>query len=146
MNDFMTSDIPEIGHVIKYSYLWWNEHRKGIKEGLKVRPCGVVMNRKVGEEQVVLYVLPITHTPPGKSEHGIEIPAATKKRLGLDEERSWIITTEYNKFKWPGYDIRKIPSGRYSYGILPEKLMRNAIESVKDHARHSELKHICRDD
>jgi len=39
-----------------------------------------------GERIVV--VLPITHAPPGDPAHAIEIPPATKRRLGLDEERS----------------------------------------------------------
>ncbi|MFT6904839.1 MAG: hypothetical protein ACJAS1_001493 [Oleiphilaceae bacterium] len=30
----MARKIPEAGHVIKYSYLWWNEHRKEKIEGL----------------------------------------------------------------------------------------------------------------
>lgn len=142
----MTSDILEVGYVIKYSYLWWNEQRKGRKEGLKDRPCGVVLSRKTDQGDVVLYVLPITHTPPSKSEDGIEIPNTTKKRLGLDNEKSWIITTEFNKFTWPGYDIRKISSDSYSYGILPEKLIRLTIDSVNNHARHSKLQHVGRDD
>lgn len=43
------------------------------------------------------YVLPITHTPLDKDKDGVEIPLLTKRRLGLDEERSWIITTELNR-------------------------------------------------
>ncbi len=142
----MASDIPKVGHVIKYSYLWWNEQRKGRKEGLKERPCSVVLSRRTDRGEVILYVLPITHTPPSKSEDGLEIPNSTKKRLGLDDQKSWIITTEFNKFTWPGYDIRKISSGSYSYGILPEKLIQLAIDSVKVHARNSKLKHVGRDD
>lgn len=137
--------IPTVGHVIKYAYLWWNEHRKGQEEGLKDRPCSVVLNRKDEQGQTVLYVLPITHTPPTETDQAIEIPAATKRRLGLDDERSWIITTEYNKFTWPGYDIRKAPTGTYSYGLLPENLIKQIIESVKRNASNKDLKEIGRD-
>jgi hypothetical protein len=63
-------------------------------------------------------MLPI-HTPPQDPEAGIEIPRATKHRLGMDTERSWIITTELSRFVWPGPDIRALPSGEYSYGYLP---------------------------
>jgi hypothetical protein len=33
-------------------------------------------------------VLPITHTPPSDTDDAIEIPPGTKRRLGLDDERS----------------------------------------------------------
>ncbi|ARU56721.1 PemK toxin [Oleiphilus messinensis] len=138
--------IPEIGHVIKYSYLWWNEHRKGKVEGLKERPCSVLLNRKDENGRTVLFVLPITHTPPEDPESGIEIPAATKKRLGLDEDRSWVITTEFNKFSWPGYDIRKLDNGLYSYGVLPEKLITEIIKSVQNNARVNNSSIVDRDD
>ncbi|HEY0281058.1 MAG TPA: hypothetical protein VGC27_00340 [Rhizomicrobium sp.] len=50
----------------------------------------------------------------------VEIPAAVKRPLGLDAERSWIVVAEGNEFLWPGYDLRKLPQGdRYEYGFLP---------------------------
>jgi hypothetical protein len=142
----MAAKVPEIGHVIKYSYLWWNEHRKGKSEGMKDRPCSVLLNRKDERGQTILFVLPITHTPPIDPEFGVEIPLATKKRLGLDGERSWVITTEYNKFTWPGYDVRKLDNGLYSYGSLPEKLIREIMKSVQAHARNSKATAVNRDD
>jgi hypothetical protein len=36
-------------------------------------------------------VLPISHTPPADPELAVELPAATKRRLGLDDERSWVV-------------------------------------------------------
>jgi hypothetical protein len=41
-------------------------------------------------------VLSVTHRAPGNPADAIEIPAATKSRLGLDGERSWIMITEAN--------------------------------------------------
>jgi len=64
----MPSNILEVSDLIKYSYLWWNEHRKGKKEGFKDRPCGVVLSRKTDQGDFILYVFPITHTPPSKLE------------------------------------------------------------------------------
>ena len=32
----------------------------------------------------------------------MEIPLATKARLGLDDARSWIVLNEANRFIWPG--------------------------------------------
>jgi hypothetical protein len=89
-------------------------------------------------------VLPITHTPPLTDEDGIEIPAATKHRLRLDTERSWIITTELNQFTWPGPDLRPTPSGEYLYGYLPERLMRLVLAQVKKRARDKKLKTVPR--
>jgi hypothetical protein len=47
-----------------------------------------VLTRITDAGRTVAYVLPITHTPPLKEEDGVEIPQATKRRLGLDIERS----------------------------------------------------------
>jgi len=73
----------------------------------------------------IVTVLPITHRAPDDHRLGVEIPAATKRRLGLDGDRSWIILTEANRFTWPGPDIRSIPDapdGKVAYGLLPAAL------------------------
>jgi hypothetical protein len=49
---------------------------------------------------------------------------------GIDTDRSWIITTELNRFAWPGPDIRPTASGDYIYGYLPEKLMHHSANRV----------------
>ncbi len=52
----------------------------------------------------------------------MEIPLETKKRLGLDEARSWIVLTEANQFIWPGPDLRPAVQGdmgSIAYGQLP---------------------------
>jgi hypothetical protein len=140
----MVQPLPQPGQVIRYVYLWWNEARLGREDGIKDRPCGVVLTRVNNSGNTVAYVLPITHTPPLKDEDGIEIPQTTKRRLGLDAERSWIVTTELNQFAWPGPDIRPTASGEYLYGYLPEKLMRLVLEQVKTHARDRQLKTVPR--
>ena len=77
-----------------------------------------------GEQKVV--VLPITHSPPGDAAHAVEIPAATKRRLGLEcIERSWIVVTEANRFTWPGPDLRPAVVGdpaSVALGLLPQAL------------------------
>jgi hypothetical protein len=140
----MVRPLPQPSQVIRYAYLWWNEARVGREDGAKDRPCGIVLTRVIRSGNTVAYVLPITHTPPLKDEHGIEIPQATKRRLGLDAERSWIVTTELNQFTWPGPDIRPTASGEYLYGYLPEKLMRLVLEQVKKHARDKQLNAVTR--
>jgi hypothetical protein len=135
---------PQPGQVIRYAYLWWNEARLGRTDGTKDRPCGIVLTRLTRAGRTAVYVLPITHTPPLDEEDGIEVPQATKRRLGLDSERSWIITTELNQFTWPGPDIRPTASGEYLFGYLPEKLMRVVLDQVRKHARDKQLKTVPR--
>jgi len=88
--------------VIRYAYLWRSEHDKGIEEGGKDRPCAVLLAvmDDAGDQKVV--VLPITHSPPHDAAEAVEIPPATKRRLKLDDERSWIVLAEANRFTWPG--------------------------------------------
>jgi hypothetical protein len=140
----MALDPPLPGQVIRYAYLWWNETRVGREDGVKDRPCGIVLTRQTEQGNTMVYVLPITHTPPFTQEDGIEIPTATKQRLGLDADRSWIITNELNRFAWPGPDIRPTASGDYIYGYLPEKLICLVLGQVRRHIDKKELKTIPR--
>jgi hypothetical protein len=140
----MALDPPLPGQLIRHAYLWWNEALVGREDGVKDRPCGIVLTRQTEQGNMLVYVLPITHTPPLMQEDGIEIPLATKQRLGLDTDRSWIITTELNRFAWPGPDIRPTASGDYIYGYLPERLMRLVLAQVRCHADKKELKTIPR--
>lgn len=55
---------PRPGLVIAYAYLWAREHRRGLEEGQKDRPCAIVAARQVIERREVVTVVPITHTPP----------------------------------------------------------------------------------
>jgi hypothetical protein len=82
----------------------------------------------------VVAVVPVTHSPPQRPEEAVEIPPAVKRRLGLDEARSWIVVNEINRFVWPGPDLRPVSSaepGRFEYGFLPPGLFRQVIERFK---------------
>lgn len=123
----MSFPVPHAGLVIRYSYLWAREAKTGQEEGVKDRPCAVILAvpDAVGELRVL--VLPITHTPPSDPAAAVEIPSVTKERLGLDFERSWIVVSELNTFTWPGPDLRpQIPGNPASvaYGTLPPGLFR----------------------
>lgn len=118
---------PIAGLIIRYAYLWRSEQERGLEEGVKDRPCAVLLSitDEAGEKKVV--VLPITHTPPHDPLLAVEVPAATKRRLGLDDERSWIVLAEANCFTWPGPDLRPMMSGDGTtvvYGELPGNLFR----------------------
>ena len=80
-------------------------------------------------------VLPITHTPPSNPALAVEIPHPTKRRLGLDDDRSWIVLTEANRFVWPGPDLRlAIPGDLASvaYGLLPRTLFKVVTAKLID--------------
>lgn len=88
---------PKTGDVIRYDFLWGDEHEKGQVDGAKDRPCAIVLAsspREDGSQRVML--VPVTHSPPTADQGGIEIPAKVLKYLGLDDERSWIRTHEVN--------------------------------------------------
>lgn len=115
---------PSPGLVIGYAYLWADEHRKGLEEGRKDRPCAIVAARQVIEGREVVTVVPVTHSPPSNPQDAVEIPPALKAHLGLDDMPSWIVVTETNDFLWPGPDLRPInrkTPDRFHYGMLPPK-------------------------
>lgn len=121
----MAFPTPLPSQVIRYSYLWNAEYQRGQEEGVKDRPCAVVLMVKNDDGGEIVTVLPITHTPPSNSEAAlaIEIPTETRRRLGLDDGRSWIILSEANRFTWPGPDIRMARNGDASsvvFGLLPD--------------------------
>lgn len=135
---------PEIGLVIRHAYLWWSEARQAREEGGKDRPCVIVHLRVNEHQELETYICPITHTPPAVLEKAIEIPTATKTRLHLDDQRSWIITTEVNRFIWPGPDLRPVPGGGYSYGLLPGSTTRDLVAQVKANAQDRSLLVVSR--
>ena len=138
---------PQPGLVISYAYLWHDESEKGRIEGVKDRPCALLLATTDQEEGTEVFVLPITHTPPIEPDSGLEIPAKTRVRLGLDNEPSWVITTELNKFRWPGPDIRKIsrdPTAPWDYGFLPPKLFEQIKEQVLENSRKRRIANVTR--
>jgi hypothetical protein len=80
----------------------------------------------------VVTVAPVTHTPPRHPQSALEIPLATKERLGLDGARSWIVAADLNRFVWPGVDLRPTRRGTttYSYGMLPAALFRQLRDQI----------------
>ncbi len=127
----MTWPTPQPGLVIRYSYLWTSEARAGREEGVKDRPCAIVLAIAAAQDRKRVIVLPITYREPQPPNEGIELPLAVKTRLGLDHERSWVIVTEGSDFIWPGPDLRPLTAEgpeSVAYGFLPPRLF-NAIQS-----------------
>ena len=76
------------GLVIRYSYLWRDAYLRGQDEGVKDRPCAVILVTQIEGGRDAVTVLPITLAPPTDANLAVEIPIRTKNRLGLDSERS----------------------------------------------------------
>lgn len=118
-----------------------------MEEGVKDRPCAIVLSVLGAGREYRVTVLPITRTPPTAPGAAIEIPAPTKLRLGLDSERSWIVVTESNEFDWPGPDLRPVESGdpgRSFYGYLPRALFRQVVERFVEFSRTSPSRKVRR--
>ena len=143
----MSLPAPIPGLVIRYSYLWRNEHLQGREEGVKDRPAAIVLVTKKDDGEDVVTVLPITHTPPRDATLALEIPATVKRRLHLDSERSWIVFGEANRFVWPGPDLRPLPGQDAStipYGVLPPALFETLKQRLLEAAQRRRTRVIPR--
>jgi hypothetical protein len=77
------------------------------------------------------------------------MPAATKRRLGMDQARSWVITSEVNRFVWPGFDLRPVSRDRpetFAYGLLPRGLFHEIRARLLAAATAGRLRITRRDD
>lgn len=132
----------KVGYIFRYSYLWQRQYLDGREEGDKDRPCLVLAIVTTDDDGApVVRVLPITHSPPANPDDAVEIPLLVKTRLRLDDDRSWIILTESNRFVWPGPDIRPAETETGYYGAIPpalfEKVKRRFAELARDRSHVS---------
>lgn len=127
----MNWPVPQAGMLINYSYLWGREAALGQEEGVKDRPCAVVIAKRDRDGMLNLRVLPVTHRPPLLSDEAVEIPAPIKARLRLDDARSWIVLSELNEFPWPGPDVRPLGRGGTPiYGFLPNNFFKHVLQQM----------------
>jgi hypothetical protein len=139
--------VPEPGLVVRYAYLWHSDYARGREEGDKDRPCAIILTAIDEAGETVVTVLPVTHTPPQHADDAVELPLVVKRRLGLDDARSWVVVTEVNRFVWPGPDLRPLAppeSGRFDYGLLPPGLYRSIRERFLACARAQRLRAVPR--
>jgi hypothetical protein len=138
---------PEPGLVICYAYLWHSDHIKGLEEGLKDRPCAIVLATDTKDGDKIITVVPITHAEPQEEASSLEIPPITKKRLGLDAQRSWVIVSEVNRFIWPGPDLRPISRSdpdTFDYGLLPPAFLEQVRSKLIAYAKNQKLSNVPR--
>lgn len=133
---------PVPGLVISYSYLWHDQHAAGSEEGRKARPCAIVVAARDEEGDTKVYVAPITHSKPD-DPLAVELSLSVKRRLGLDDAPSWIVTSELNRFVWPGYDLRPIAREKpevFAWGFLPVGLFEALKRGIATHRRRQRLR------
>ncbi|HEY6661796.1 MAG TPA: hypothetical protein VIZ66_02630 [Sphingomicrobium sp.] len=64
-----------------------------------------------------------------------------KQHLNLDEDRSWIVATELNRFVWPGPDVRLVPDADTPfYGTIPARLFERLRRAISDHAEANRVR------
>ena len=130
--------------VVRYDYLWQDEGRRGRREGVKVRPCAVVVARRMeSESEVTVLLAAITHSEPRDTGTAIEIPILIKRLLGLDEARSWIVLSEVNAAHWSDPGIVPASVHSWSYGSLPPAFARKIIDVVLARFRIGQV-HVMR--
>ena len=133
---------PAPGLVISYSYLWHCPRggRNGRPQG---SPCAIVLTAADEEGDLRVYVVPVTHSAPSDDPHAVELPPSVKRRLGLDDAPSWIVTNELNRFVWPGYDLRPVARSKpdtLAWGFLPENVFSAVKRRIAAHQRTGRLK------
>ena len=139
-------DGPYVGLVLSYSYLRADDAKRGAEEGRKTRPAVIVLARRDMAPREVVYVVPITHSPPARRGDKIEIPHGVKKRLGLDDRASWIDATEVNIFVWPGPDLRPTGDSHAGddascfYGFLPRGSFKQIKAALEENRRLGRLR------
>ena len=91
-------------------------------------------------------MFPITHTQPPKGSRAIEIPAPVRRQLDLDGQKSWIVTTEDNEFRWPGFDLKPAMDDRWIFGKLPPAMLRQIQSTFIGRIRSRSIASVYRDE
>lgn len=137
---------PKPAQVIRYAYLWADEHAAGHEEGTKDRPVAIVLTMQAGSNMLKVAVIPVTHAPPRNTSDALEIPTSIKRHLKLDDERSWVVLDEMNVFLWPGPDLRPAShdDDTILFGYLPSGFYRTIRDRVAANIRAGRLRQIPR--
>jgi hypothetical protein len=136
---------PAIGFVVRFDYLFEAEAQRGRRDGAKARPCAVVVAHRLTSEGVPIVVLAaITHSAPRMDSDAVEIPYAVKSRLGLDDERSWIVTSEINSVRWDDPGFVPFNDNRWVCGTLPPGLSKQANDRIVENFDRKRLGFVAR--
>jgi len=122
-----TIEQPKRGDIIRYVYLFQSEQAQGRDEGVKERY--VLVASVTGN---VYRVLAIT-TKGEKAKGAIKLPDAVASAAGLSNDSS-IVVTEFNRFTFPGFDIRPLMDRPgYIAGQLSPRFTNKIIDELVRH-------------
>lgn len=141
---------PKAGLVICYDFLWKEEAKLGQDQGMKNRPCAVVLASQIKDDNSRdVIVCPVTHSLPKKGETSVEIPRKVAQHLNLDHQRMWIKTHQVNKIKWQNgiipYGVSRTPQGAWSHGVMPYALREKVLQQVRENSRNRLIGIVSRD-
>ena len=119
-----TTDRPKAGHVVRYVYLFAEEAARGRDEGVKER--FVVVAGVEGRRYRVAAI-----TTKGEGRAGtLLLPAPVASAAGVAPGSS-IVVSEFNRFTWPGFDIRPLTKDAgYIAGRLPPRFTNTMIDAL----------------
>ncbi len=127
-----TIDLPKVGHVLRYVYLFANEQKAGRDEGVKER--FVVVIAIDGKRYSVAA---ITTKGEGRA-NALPLPAPVATAGGVAPNSS-VVTDEINIFTWPGFDIRPLMKGKgFVAGRFPPAFT-NSLQSAILSAPHERI-------
>ena len=119
-----TTDLPKPGHVLRYVYLFAEEAARGRDKGVKER--FVVVGGVLGRRYRVAAI-----TTKGEGREGtLLLPAPVATAAGVTVGSS-IVVSEFNRFTWPGFDIRPLSKDAgYIAGRLPPGFTNTLIDAL----------------
>lgn len=137
---------PSPGLVVRYDYLWSREATAGGMHG-KDRPACLVAATDNRTHPRFVVLLPITHSAPAGETVAVEIPARVRRAIGLDEEPSWVVVSEFNVDEWPNPGLSPLPGkpDTFAYGFLPPGLFADIRAQFLKLARSASSKSVRRD-
>jgi hypothetical protein len=65
--------------------------------------------------------------------------------MRLDDQPSWIITSELNHFEWPGPDVIGENTEAISRGFLPHRVATRLREMIRARVREKQVRTVDRD-
>jgi len=133
----MATPEPSPGLVVRYDYVWSREAAVGRTQG-KDRPACLVAGSDSTATPRFVVLLPITHSPPRGDTVAIEIPAKVRQSIGLDDERCWMVVSEFNVDEWPNAGLS------FAYGSVPPGLFAVIKERFLELARTKKSKEVRR--
>jgi hypothetical protein len=140
----MKTPDPFPGLVIGYSYLWHHDYKLERDFSEKPATHGVVLSveEEVGDKLVIVAALTDIKR---RDTEGIELPEATRIRLGLPSPQYWIIISEVNRFVWPGPDLRSVSAlTENGLSAIPPALFETVKSAMRALSKRDQLKAVTR--